>query len=112
MIVDRHRSHATERLHAGTGHRVVSGSGDCTAKIWDVETGVVVLELHGHDDTVRGCDFSPDGLFIVTCGHDLQIIVWDATTGRQLLSCEGHTDFVYSVCYSPDALYIASGPEV
>lgn len=78
-------------------------------KIWDTETGQTLLELEGHDDTVRGCDYSPDGLFIVSCGHDQRILVWDASTGRLLLGCEGHSDFVYSVAYSPDALYIASG---
>ena len=35
------------------GRRVVSGSGDNTLKVWDVETGKCLATLKGHSGPVR-----------------------------------------------------------
>ncbi len=46
--------------------RIVTGSGDGTAKVWDARTGTPLLELKGHTDEVTSVAFSPDGTRIVT----------------------------------------------
>ena len=48
------------------GKRIVTGSKDRTAKVWDAATGREVLTLKGHTAEVRGVAFSPDGKRIVS----------------------------------------------
>ncbi len=48
------------------GARIVTGSFDRTAKVWDARTGTPLLDLKGHTDWVSSVSFSPDGTRIVT----------------------------------------------
>ncbi|MBM3984029.1 MAG: hypothetical protein FJ304_27940, partial [Planctomycetes bacterium] len=48
------------------GTRIVTGSGDQTAKVWDAKTGAEVLTLKGHTSFVYAASFSADGTRIVT----------------------------------------------
>ena len=48
------------------GKRIVTASGDNTARIWDAETGKLLHTLTGHEDRVNSAEFSPDGKRIVT----------------------------------------------
>src|SRR5262249_14432716 len=63
------------------GSRVLSGSGDKTAKVWDAQTGAELLTLKGHTDWVRGVSWSPDGSRVLTGSDDGTAKVWDAKTG-------------------------------
>lgn len=43
------------------GARIVSGSNDCMVRVWDSQTGALVLgPLEGHTGWVRSVAFSPD----------------------------------------------------
>ena len=61
-------------LHQVNPHELVSGSWDGTAKIWDVETGVVKYDLpgHAHATTVLQTE---TGL-VVTGSQDKTIRIW------------------------------------
>ncbi len=80
------------------GKRIVTGSSDKTAKVWDAQTGQVTLTLNGHTNFVTAVCFSPDGKRIVTGSWDKTAKVWDAQSGQPLLTLKGHTDNVDSVC--------------
>ena len=71
------------------GTRIVTGSCDRTAKVWDARTGTALLELKGHTGAVKSVAFSPDGTRIVTGSEDQTAKVWDARTGTALLELEG-----------------------
>ena len=73
------------------GTRIVTGSFDQTAKVWDARTGTLLLDLKGHTDQVTSVRFSPDGTRIVTGSDDKTAKVWDARTGTPLLDLKGHT---------------------
>ncbi len=66
------------------GSRVVTGSEDGTARVWDAESGDLVLTLKGHTGPIHSATFSPDGSRIVT-GSDENARVWDAQSGAPLL---------------------------
>ena len=66
------------------GTRIVSGSEDKTAKVWDARTGTTLLDLKGHTGEVTSVAFSPDGTRIVTGSLDKTAKVWDARTGATL----------------------------
>ena len=65
------------------GTRIITASGDKTARVWDAATGKELARL-GHDDTVWSAAFSADGARIVTASDDNTARVWDAATGKEL----------------------------
>lgn len=65
------------------GSRILTGSDDSTARVWDATTGENTLTLT-HDDWVRAVAWSPDATRILTVSADGTAWVWDATTGNQV----------------------------
>ncbi len=104
-----HTGPVCERSFSPDGTRIVTGSRDRTAKVWDARTGTALLELKGHMGAVGSASFSPDGTRIVTGSDDGTAKVWDARTGSALLELEGHTGAVTSVSFSPDGSRIVTG---
>ena len=84
------------------GRRVVTGSTDKTARIWDAITGDELVTLQGPPTPVRAAMFSPDGQRVVTIPPDGTVRVWDSTKGVQLRALKGHKLLVMSAAFSPD----------
>ena len=93
------------------GTRIVTGSGDTTARVWDANTGKELLKLDGHTSSVTSVAVTPDGTRIVTGSQDATARVWDANTGKELLKLDGHTRSVYRVAVTPDGARIVTGSE-
>jgi hypothetical protein len=91
------------------GTRLLTGSDDRTARVWDARTGTPLLELKGHTGSVRSVAFSPDGTRLVTGSLDRTARVWDARTGTPLLELKGHPRGVGRVAFSPDGTRIVTG---
>eukprot|EP01046_Picozoa_sp_COSAG06_P034613 COSAG06_NODE_3642_length_5083_cov_40.822632_2_plen_257_part_00 len=90
------------------GARIVSASGDKTARVWNAATGECELTLEEHSGAVRSACFSPDGARIVSASNDKTVRVWNAATGECELTLEEHSDYVRSACFSPDGAKIVS----
>ena len=83
-----HEPPTEEPLRDDDTHQyVVTGSGDNTARIWNVTTGACVRIIMGHTSDVASCAFSPDGTQIVTASDDKTAKVWDASTGTCVRTC-------------------------
>jgi hypothetical protein len=63
------------------GRRVVTSSYDYTARLWDVETGLMLQILEGHIRRVTCVAFSPDGRSVATGSADSTARMWDIETG-------------------------------
>ncbi len=61
------------------GRRVVTGSRDDTAIIWDAETGKELLTLKGHTQDITSARFSDDGSHILTGSRDGTAALWLTT---------------------------------
>src|SRR5262249_40154802 len=81
------------------GKQLVTGGPEYTAKIWDVETGVVLHTLSGHNGDVYTVAFSPDGRWVASAGEDSRVKVWDSGTGKLLRSFRGHTGLVSTMAF-------------
>jgi WD40 repeat protein/tRNA A-37 threonylcarbamoyl transferase component Bud32 len=90
------------------GRRIVTGSFDHTAKVWEAASGRELLTLKGHGCGVYSVAFSPDGQRIVTGSGDQTAKVWEAASGRELLTLKGHSGGVFSVAFSPDGQRIVT----
>jgi WD40 repeat protein len=84
------------------GTRVVTGSADNTAKVWDVSTGHLVTSMEGHRLPVNCVAFSSDGNLVVTASGDAVTRIWDAWSGKLLSTFEGHVGPVGFASFSPD----------
>jgi len=86
------------------GRRVVTGSWDRSAKIWDVETGRVLVKLDGvHDGSINSACFSPDGKRVLTASDDGTARLWNADDGQPLEpEFRGHEGPIHQACFSSD----------
>ncbi|WP_300452623.1 AAA-like domain-containing protein, partial [Accumulibacter sp.] len=82
------------------GRRIVTASGDKTARLWDLD-GKLLAELRGHGNSVNSASFSPDGQRIVTASRDKTARLWDLD-GKLLAELRGHGSSVESAAFSPD----------
>ena len=58
------------------GKRIVTASGDKTARVWDAATGHLTATLAGHSGPVNDAAFSSDGNDVVTASDDGTARVW------------------------------------
>jgi len=88
------------------GKRIATASDDCTARIWDAETGQQMAIIK-HVGKVLSVVFSPDGAEVVTASADGTARIWDCRSSRQLFSLN-HNGTVVSAAFSPDGTKIAT----
>jgi WD40 repeat protein/sterol desaturase/sphingolipid hydroxylase (fatty acid hydroxylase superfamily) len=91
------------------GRRIVSGSEDKTAKVWDAATGEELRTLTGHQRPVRCVAISADGQRLASGSYDKTVKVWDTATGAEQFTFNGHAGGVLSVAISADGREIVSG---
>jgi WD40 repeat protein len=66
------------------GRRLLTGSDDNLARIWDVPSGDLLARPLQHYGTVRYGAFRADARLVVTAADDRTARVWDAQTGEVL----------------------------
>lgn len=121
------------------GRLIVSGSGDKTARIWDMHDGTSkVLTINDPDslnNDAGGCFFlfsssvypstplltvstflgvtsvaiSPNGQLVAAGSLDTVVRIWDVATAQLVERLRGHRDSVYSVAFTPDGKGLVSG---
>jgi WD40 repeat protein/tetratricopeptide (TPR) repeat protein len=91
------------------GNRVLTGSEDDTARLWDATTGQPLGDTMKHAGDVLAVAFSPDGKTLLTGSDDHTARLWDASTGRPLGNPLKHEDAVTVVAFSPDGKKLLTG---
>lgn len=99
------------------GKRLATVGADNTLRIWDVETGKMLIDpIIAHDNWVLCVAWSPDGTRIVTGSADETIRFWDASSDESLgqpmgLPLSRHSDWIRKLVYSPDGQILVSVSE-
>jgi WD40 repeat protein len=88
--------------------RLITGSPDGVATLWDVKTGDPVLTLVGHTGAINNIAFSWDGEWIATASDDLTARVWNSETGEEIFTLVGHEAPLISPTFSPDGKFLAT----
>jgi hypothetical protein len=91
------------------GQRILTGSADGTAKVWDVRNGKELAALAGHAGSIRSAAFSSDGKRVVTGSADRSAKVWDTIRGKELLTLKGHTAEVVAIGFPAQNQFILTG---
>ena len=107
-VLRGHESLVTSAAFSPDGARIVTASGDKTARIWDAATGNLIVVLRGHESLVNSAAFSPDGTRIVTASFDMTARIWDAATGKEIAVLRGYESSVNSAAFSPDGSRIVT----
>ncbi|MEM9952732.1 MAG: NB-ARC domain-containing protein [Chloroflexota bacterium] len=71
---------------------------DYVLRVWNWQTGELILTLDGHTDAVNGVALSEE--YAVSASSDSTLKVWNWQTGELLRTLEGHTNAVNSVALS------------
>ena len=77
-------------------------------KVWDVSTGQAKLTLRGHEDSIFGVAFSPDGRRLASVSNDRTVKLWDVTRSHEVTTLDAYVGRVDEVAFSPDGRHIAS----
>jgi hypothetical protein len=91
------------------GSRLVTGSGDNTAIVWNMETFKKIKTLEGHDDWIHTLAFNHDGSRLVTGSDDSTAIVWNMETFEQIKTLEGHQDYIRTLAFNHDGSRLVTG---
>ena len=97
-----HEAQVLAVAYSSDGRRVLTGSADNSARLWDAATGRPLDVVLRHQDAVQAVAFSPDGQRVATASRDKTAQVWDAETGKPLLGPLVHAGPVIAVAFSAD----------
>ncbi|KAL9597491.1 MAG: hypothetical protein Q9219_005124 [cf. Caloplaca sp. 3 TL-2023] len=87
---------------SSSSSRMVTGSGDTTARIFDTDTGTPLHTLKGHTSWVLVVCWSPDDGTIATGSMDNTVRLWDSKTGQAFgRPLKGHNKWVNSLAWEP-----------
>lgn len=105
-VIHGHESYVHHVAVSPDGGRIVSGSSDDTARIWDAATGQQLACLVGHERLVRSAVFSPGGDRVLTASWDGTARVWSAHDGSELSRLAGAGGRGWCAAFSPDGSYL------
>ncbi|KAK4625526.1 Cell division control protein 4 [Fulvia fulva] len=100
--------HNSVRAIAAHGDTLVSGSYDCTVRVWKISNGDLVHRLQGHQQKVYSVVLDHARSRCISGSMDNLVKVWDLQTGSCLFNLEGHTSLVGLLDLSHDRLVSAA----
>ncbi|CAG0880010.1 unnamed protein product [Darwinula stevensoni] len=131
-----HSSYMSCCIFPNSDQQILTGSGDSTCALWDVESGQMLQSFHGHHGDVMAIDLAPnetgntfvsgsedeymftsidrvllsvDSVRMKSC--DRLAMIWDMRSGGCVQSFEGHEADINTVRFYPSGDAIATGSD-
>jgi len=110
-----HQSTISDLAFTPNGEILASASWDQSIKLWQVDNGILLTTLNGHNDGVTSVAFTstdnPQGQMLASGSEDQTIKLWQVVNDQaQLLqTLSGHDDGITSLAFRPDGRLLASG---
>jgi WD40 repeat protein len=99
-----HFSSDGRQLIAAGGITGLSG----VAQLFDLKTGKLLREFHGHRDALYDAEISPDGRTLATAGYDKIIRLWHINDGKLLRSISIHNGAIFDLAFDSTGTVLAS----
>lgn len=109
ICLGSHEGEITGSEFSQDGTKLVTGSVDRTARVWDSETGEALTEPLIHTSEVLLAKFSGDHRHVFTLSIDGVLRVWDLADGRSVREIPLPVETVEVASLSPDRHWIAVG---
>ena len=94
-----------------SGDRLLSGSADKLARLWDTGTLKLVATYEGHTNHVVSVAFNKDATQIATAGADREVKVWDVKSREQDVTLGDKKTAFTGVAWTPDGQSLAVAME-
>lgn len=96
------------RALSGVGELLVSGSYDCTVRVWNLRTGECIWRLTGHSQKVYSVVLDYERKRCMSGSMDGFVRIWNLENGTSLYQLEGHTSLVGLLDLTPSHLVSAA----
>lgn len=96
------------RAIAARGDTLVSGSYDCTVRVWKISTGEAIHWLQGHNYKVYSVVLDHKRNRCISGSMDNLVKIWSLETGAVLYNLEGHSSLVGLLDLHSDRLVSAA----
>lgn len=98
----------TVRAMAAYGDTVVSGSYDCTVRVWRVSSGDSLHRLEGHKSKIYSVALDQRRNRCISGSMDHTVKIWSIETGAMLFNLDGHTSLIGLLELNDELLVSAS----
>ena len=105
VLTGHHHSVRAIAAHADT---LVSGSYDCTVRVWKISTGETLFRLQGHAQKVYSVVLDTKRNRCISGSMDNVVKVWSLDNGMSLFNLEGHSSLVGLLDLQDDRLVSAA----
>jgi len=87
--------------------KIATSGHDSMIRVWSKD-GKLLIEIEGHDNSVKSLCWSKDGAHIFSGSSDYTIRKWQLIDGKEVFVLRGHTNVVRSIYVSPDERHLVS----
>jgi WD40 repeat protein len=110
LVISAHDTGIWRLTYLPDGRRVVTGAGDGTVEVWNLENGEQEGTSMEHESGIYGLAVTRDGTKIISSDEDGKIKVWDVES-HELVKEWTHPGSCSIVALSPDDRLIAVGDQ-
>jgi len=97
-----HEDAVTIAKFSPDGRRLATGSGDCTIRLWDLNTELPHKTMRGHKSWLLALEWSPLGTHIASGDMKGNLIFWNPDSGKATTKpIQAHAKWITSIAWEP-----------
>jgi len=86
--------------------KIISTSADCMIKIWDINSGDLLLDLEGHQKLINSIAITPDSRELISASDDCTLRRWSLVSGSLLEDPRRFSDSVMNSVITEDGQHV------